>query len=119
MKKNTRCLQSLTKKRDDLISVGLLGSTISKPIRPSEVLRQDNIRRILEIYVKDTSQKLSIFDETYEKIWLFKQLLERRFAFKRIEIDPTHGIRAIDIANEQPVPLSELSSGEQHELVLI
>lgn len=112
-------LQSLTQKRDDLISVGLLGSTISEPIRPSEILRQENIRKILEIYVEDTGQKLGIFDETYEKIWLFKQLLEDRFAFKRIEIDPQHGIRAIDIGNEQPIPLSELSSGEQHELVLI
>ena len=112
-------LQSLTQKRDDLISVGLLGSTISEPIRPSEILQQENIRRILEIYVEDTSQKLGIFDETYEKIWLFKQLLEHRFDFKRIEIDPKHGIRVIDIGNDQPIPLSELSSGEQHELVLI
>ena len=112
-------LQSLTQKRDDLISVGLLGSTISEPIRPSEILQQENIRRILEIYVEDTSQKLGIFDETYEKIWLFKQLLEDRFDFKRIEIDPKHGIRVIDIGNDQPIPLSELSSGEQHELVLI
>ena len=112
-------LQSLTTKRDDLISVGLLGSTISEPIRPSEILQQENIRRILEIYVEDTSQKLGIFDETYEKIRLFKQLLEDRFSFKKIEIDPKHGIRAIDVGNEQPIPLSALSSGEQHELVLI
>ena len=72
-------LQQLTKKRDELVSVGLLVSTISEPIQPSETFQQENIRRILEIYVEDTGQKLSIFDETYEKIRLFKQILDERF----------------------------------------
>ena len=112
-------LRTLTHKRDDLISVGLLGSTISEPISPSEILQQENIRRILEIYVEDTETKLSIFDETYGKIELFKQILEERLSFKRIEIDSQHGIRAIDMDTGQVIPLSELSSGEQHELVLI
>ena len=112
-------LQNLTRKRDELISVGLLGSTISEPIRPSEILQQENIRRILEIYVDDTSDKLSLFDEIYEKIRLFKQILEERFSFKGIEIDPQQGIRAVDSDSGQSIPLSELSSGEQHELVLI
>ena len=112
-------LQSLTQKREELISVGLLGSTISEPIRPSEILQQENIRRILEIYVEDTKKKLSLFDETYEKIRLFKQILEERFSFKSIEIEPQQGIRAQDSDSDQSIPLSELSSGEQHELVLI
>ena len=112
-------LKELTQKREELISVGLLGSTISEPIRPSETLREEIVRRILEIYVDDTGNKLKIFDETYEKIGLFKQILNERFSFKEIEIDPQYGIRAIDSSNEQPIPLSELSSGEQHELVLL
>ena len=112
-------LQNLTRKRDELISVGLLGSTISEPIRPSEILQQENVRRILEIYVEDTSTKLSLFDETYEKIRLFKKILEERFSFKDIEIEPQQGIRALDLDSGQSIPLSELSSGEQHELVLI
>ena len=112
-------LTSLTSKQEDLISVGLLEVSKSQPIDPSEIPQEENIRRILEIYVKDTSEKLSIFDETYEKIRLFKELLEKRFSFKTIEIDPSHGIRAIDSVSEQAIPLSELSSGEQHELVLI
>lgn len=112
-------LEKLTQKRDDLVSVGLLGSTISDPIKPSEVFQEENIRRILEIYVEDTSQKLSIFDETYKKIRLFKQILDERFSFKTIEFDPHTGISAIDKDNNQAIPLPDLSSGEQHELVLI
>ena len=112
-------LQELTNKRDDLVSVGLLGSTISEPIRPSQILDQENIRRILEIYIEDTQKKLSIFDETYEKIRLFKELLDEQFAFKEVEIDSTHGIRVVDDENDTKIPLSGLSSGEQHELVLV
>ena len=112
-------LHELAQKRDALVSVGLLGSTISEPIQPSNVFQEKNIRRILEIYVEDTRQKLSIFDATYEKIRLFKQILDERFSFKTIEIDSEHGIRAIDEGNQQVIPLSELSSGEQHELVLV
>ena len=112
-------LQELTGKRDDLVSVGLLGSTISEPIRPSQILEQENIRRILEIYIEDTKKKLDIFDETYEKIRIFKELLDERFTFKRVEIDSTHGIRVIDNDDNSTIPLSDLSSGEQHELVLI
>ena len=112
-------LQNLTQKREDLISVGLLGRTISGPISPADIRLREDLRGILEIYVEDTGRKLGIFDETYDKIKLFKQILEKRFSFKSIEIDSEQGIRAIDRDSGQAIPLSALSSGEQHELVLI
>ena len=112
-------LQELAKKCDQLRSVGLLQSEMIDPIMPSEIPEQENIRRILEIYVEDTRKKLSILEETYKKISLFKQILNERFSFKSIEIVSDHGIRAIDNFGDQPIPLAELSSGEQHELVLV
>ena len=112
-------LQDLTKKRDNLVSVGLLDAAVSEPIKPSDVFQEENIRRILEIYAEDTRKKLGIFDETYKKIRLFKQILDDRFSFKTIEFDARKGIRAVDKDNEQTIPLPDLSSGEQHELVLI
>ena len=112
-------LTGLTRRQDELISVGLSEVSRSQPIKPSEIPQEENIRAILEVYVEDTSKKLSIFDETYGKIRLFKELLETRFSFKSIAIDSSRGIKAIDTSSEQAIPLSELSSGEQHELVLI
>ena len=41
------------------------------------------------------------------------------FSFKSIAIDPETGISAIDRDSNEAIRLSELSSGEQHELVLI
>ncbi|MCY4549955.1 MAG: AAA family ATPase [Defluviicoccus sp.] len=112
-------LEELTQKQDDLMSVGLLRSTASEPIQPSDIFQQESIRRILSIYVDDTRQKLSIFDNTYAKIRLFKQLLDEHFSFKTVVIDPDKGISAIDNDSGEGIPLSGLSSGEQHELVLI
>lgn len=112
-------LDSLIKRHDELISVGLLGSTIREPIQPTEIPQEKEIQKILEIYAEDTSKKLGIFDSTFNKISLFKKILENRFLFKKIIIDPENGFQAIDNGNNQPIPLSELSSGEQHILVLI
>ena len=112
-------LQELTQKRDALVSVGLLGKTISEPIRPSDIFQDESIRKILSIYVNDTRTKLSIFDEAYDKIKLFKQIIEGKFSFKEIYIDPEQGIRAVDTHTQKNIPLSDLSSGEQHELVLV
>ena len=112
-------LQELTKKRDDLVSVGLLGTTIGEQIQPSDIFKDESIRRILSIYAEDTKQKLSIFDDTYPKIQLFKEILDEHFSFKRISIDSAGGFKAIDNSTDETIPLSELSSGEQHELVLV
>ena len=112
-------LQKLTERRDQLVSVGLLGMTLSEPIQPSDVFQEDSIRKILAIYIEDTRKKLGIFNETYERIRLFKQIIDEHFSFKSIEIDPEKGISSVDNDTREPIPLSELSSGEQHELVLI
>lgn len=114
-----RQLEELTYKRSDLVSVGLIGKTISEPIKPSEIFADENIRRILSIYIDDTTTKLGIFDDTYDRIRLFKEILDEHFSFKKMEIDPVEGIRAIDDVTNRVIPLSALSSGEQHELVLI
>lgn len=112
-------LQELGEKRDALVSAGLFGSATSDPIQPTDILSEEQVRRILSIYIEDTEKKLSVFDEMYHRIRLFKQIMNEHFAFKRIEIDAEVGIKAIDNEQGTPIPLSELSSGEQHELVLI
>ena len=48
---------------------------------------------------------------------LFESIINERFLFKSIEIDEDEGIEILD-DNYEEVPLSALSSGEQHLLVL-
>lgn len=112
-------LLALSDRREELVSAGLLSSSISDPIRPDDEFEDEGIRRMLAIYIEDTTKKLSIFDDAYAKINLFKEIINEHFSFKHIEINSKSGIEAIDELDGERVPLSELSSGEQHELVLI
>lgn len=112
-------LRSLGEKRNELVGAGLIGETVGEPISPADDLSDENIRRILSIYVDDTETKISVFDDIYNKVRLFKGILNEHFFFKKIVTDQHSGISAYDIDNGIPLKLSELSSGEQHELVLI
>lgn len=112
-------LQDLTSKREDLISAGLLGSTLVEPVQPSDVFKQENVRRILSIYIDDTETKLDILEDFYKKLRLFKEIINGHLAFKRVVTDPNVGMQVVDIDTGNPIPLSSLSSGKQHELVLI
>ena len=115
-----RCdLDQLRTKRDELVDVGMIGRFTSEPIAATDAFEDDSVRRILSIYAEDTRIKLSTFDELYKKISLFKQIIEEHFKFKKIQIDPNVGFVALDEDTGENIPLSELSSGEQHEIVLI
>lgn len=115
-------LNKLSKKRERLMSVGLLSSANIESIQPSDDIQENKVRNILDIYIGDTKKKLDIFDNIYESIMLFKKIIDENFFFKSIEFSANEGFIFID---ENPddsakeVPLSKLSSGEQHELVLI
>ena len=70
--------------------------------------------------------KLQKFDDIYKKINLFSEILNTKLSFKRIKIDSSKGfyfIRLIEnkanSEKEHVLKLSQLSSGEQHQVVLI
>lgn len=112
-------LQTLSATRRSLVDVGIIDEAVSEPIQPSDVFEENSVRRILSIYVDDTEKKLSVFDDIYERIRLFKEILDEHFSFKEVQISSESGIIIVDVETGAGIPLSELSSGEQHELVLV
>lgn len=75
--------------------------------------------KALSVYLADLEKKFSVFDDLLEKLELFSNTLnERRFTFKSIVIDKEKGFY-FKTENEKPLELNELSSGEQHELILL
>lgn len=79
---------------------------------------QDDAKALL-VYLNDLEQKLSVFDELLEKLELFTSILnERRFTYKSIAIDREKGFY-FKTTKDKILGLNELSSGEQHEVVLL
>ena len=75
--------------------------------------------KVLPLYKSDNEKKLEVYDNLIARIDTFTRILnERRFAFKKIEIDKDKGFSFKSIQDEQ-LQLTELSSGEQHEVVLL
>jgi predicted ATP-binding protein involved in virulence len=75
--------------------------------------------KALSVYLKDFERKLSVFDDLLEKLELFSNILnERRFTFKSININRTKGF-FFKTSKGKELELNQLSSGEQHEVVLL
>ncbi|MES2589194.1 MAG: AAA family ATPase [Bacteroidota bacterium] len=75
--------------------------------------------KALSVYLKDFELKLGVFDNLLEKLELFTNILnERRFTFKSIAISRGKGFY-FKTNKGTPLELSQLSSGEQHEVVLL
>ena len=75
--------------------------------------------KALSVYLKDFEQKLGVFDALLDKLELFTTILnERRFTFKSININRNKGFFFKTIKAKE-LELNQLSSGEQHEVVLL
>lgn len=102
-------------RRNRLVEAALLDMGEELPFPDKEL---DAIeRRILWAYLNDVDKKLAVFDGLLKRIELFKDIINSRFRFKSVFIDNESGFRFV---TDQDAVLSpgELSSGEQHELVL-
>ncbi|HEY8980791.1 MAG TPA: AAA family ATPase [Streptomyces sp.] len=76
-------------------------------------------RAVLWTYLRDTEDKLATFREVLDRVSLLRNIVNSRFLFNRLEIDRERGFRLVDGETKQELDLSSLSSGEQHELVLV
>ncbi|MDR1180867.1 MAG: AAA family ATPase [Bacteroidales bacterium] len=78
----------------------------------------DKDARVLTVYLEDSEKKVEIYDDLLDKIELFVNILnEKRFAFKSIVINGAQGF-SFQSNNGQSLNLTDLSSGEQQEVVL-
>ncbi len=80
--------------------------------------KEENAKALL-VYLDDTEKKLAVFDDILKKLQLFSTILnERQFVFKKLEISPDFGFR-FKTEGEKELSLTDLSSGEQQEVVLL
>lgn len=109
-------MAELETKRKRLIALGFLDSESGL-----SDLTEDDVRRApeaLTIYVGDVQKKLSVFDDLSQRVGKLIDIINARFKYKTLTLHRDHGFRLIAKSGE-PIQLEDLSSGEQHELVVL
>jgi len=98
-----------------LIDAGLLRAQQDLPPLPTRTLTTQE-RKILSAYLADVDKKLKVFDDLLPRIELLREILNTSFRHKQVRIDSREGL-IVDSGGSE-VALIDLSSGEQHELVV-
>jgi predicted ATP-binding protein involved in virulence len=116
-------LSELEEKRRLMDVVGLMetekDSNLLTVDRPEEVVKD-----VLMLYIKDSFEKLSIFDDISLKIELLLKIINNRFKHKKLFVNKETGFlfRSTVIKdknnNYKFIPIEKLSSGEKNELIL-
>lgn len=110
-------LLALEQKRQRLQSAGLLEEEPDAQFVMPEHL-DATTQKVLSVYVDDVETKLGVFDSLANKIDLLKQIADDHFIYKRMVMNRDRGFGFIG-HNGQRLSPTQLSSGEQHQLVLL
>ncbi|MDX2214074.1 MAG: AAA family ATPase [Oculatellaceae cyanobacterium bins.114] len=117
-------LNELESIRSRLIEVGLLDKDENSEfqIQPQDI--DESTKNALSVYVEDVEKKLNVFAETAKKIDLLRRIINNKFAYsyKEISFNKDKGFiftTRHPSSNIKKLSPTDLSSGEQHELVLL
>lgn len=109
-------MKELDEKSRRLISLGLLDKgSVLRDLSEEEVR---SAPEALTIYLDDVQEKLKAFEDMADRIGRLIDIINERFKYKKLRIDRELGFQAISDQG-QTIQLEELSSGEQHELVVL
>ena len=115
-------MENIEKRRKQLAEMQILPSTEEEDSISYDNLNIDELeehnRRVLTTYAEDSEKKLGTLDDISKKIQLMLNKINNKFQNKRISVSAEDGVVLHD-SDGTVLNLSDLSSGEQHELVLI
>ncbi len=115
-----KILAALEEERKRLVEDGLLVEQETGFQIPEGRDYYDNdltLANVLQMHIKDTKEKLNVYHELADKITAFKDIIEGMLIDKKLSISK----EGFEIKRDDGliIPLNELSSGEQHIIVLI
>jgi predicted ATP-binding protein involved in virulence len=104
--------------------LGLLpDSTLTRQIADVPDVAESAALLVLKTYLDDVREKFQLLDDIASRLDIFCRSINSLLAFKRIQTSIGSGIEVLPKMNGSvkapPIPLSALSSGEQHLIVLI
>jgi predicted ATP-binding protein involved in virulence len=118
-------LKALEHHRHRLVQTGLLEQEQEQNLQFQHQPLDKSTKNILAVYVEDTEKKLNAFGDLLDKIELFKRIINSKLSYKAMQVDREEGfIFTMKYPNgHNPdsgrISPMDLSSGEQHELVLL
>ena len=113
-------MNQLEQQRNQLKAIGLIEEDASYPFDIDTLDSASPTQKaVMSLYVEDTENKLGVLSELKQKVDLLLGNINRKFRpNKQLRADRTTGLLVRDKRNLR-IDLDSLSSGEQHELVLI
>ena len=97
-----------------LFRLGLLGAATrfdTEGLEPAQLAQ-------LHTYLQDNEKKLAVFKDLADRAEILLDILNRKLEPKQVQLDRALGYE-VKTHDGQGLALSQLSSGEQHELVLL
>ena len=110
-------LDVIETKRSSLVEAGILAEEQAGLEIPSLDRVDESRLRVLSVYAQDANKKLSTFDDLYRRVNAFLTIANSRFRHKQLSVG-AEGLRVVT-ADGADLDLERLSSGEQHELVIL
>lgn len=112
-------LNSLQTKRKELSNFDLLSSDSYLPdLQVSSEIKPED-QKVLTLYINDTKQKLAPYEGIYKRIEIFDKILNtKRLSYKKVKFNSKKGF-FFETDRGDPLNLTQLSSGEQHQIVLL
>jgi predicted ATP-binding protein involved in virulence len=117
-------LNELEKTRSHLIEIGLLDNEENSDFQIQPQAIDESTKNILSVYVADVEKKLNVFSEIASKSDLLRRIVNNKFAYsyKEMNFNKEKGFIFNTLYHPSPsntLSPTDLSSGEQHELVLL
>jgi predicted ATP-binding protein involved in virulence len=117
-------LNELEETRSRLIEVGLLEQDEDSEFQIQLQDIDESTKNALSVYVEDVEKKLNVFTEIATKINLLKKIINNKFSYKEINFSKEKGfifttLYDSSLSDSKILSPTDLSSGEQHELVLL
>lgn len=111
-----RKLYELETKGKQLVDAGVLDRVAIEERITGQIGQLD--RNVLSVYLADMEQKLRVFDDLAKKLDVMKTIINSRFSNKQMTIDRKEGF-ILTSSNGKKLRPNALSSGEQHEVVML
>lgn len=110
-------LKEVEERRSEIVDAGLLPQEHESLTVPTIEAVKDFHRSVLTVYAQDAKEKLGVFDDLYARVKTFLRIANARLLYKQVSVSQ-EGMK-ITTSDGSDLRPELLSSGEQHEIVLL